>query len=54
LFSWIRNTSLDVGDLVVVAGLIAAGYGIWMIYEPAAFVFAGIITVLVGLHMSKA
>jgi hypothetical protein len=47
------RSSLDIGDLIVVAGLSAAGYGIWLISQSAAFIFAGIVTVLIGLHMSK-
>ncbi|MDB5582151.1 MAG: hypothetical protein JWR80_7327 [Bradyrhizobium sp.] len=33
---------IDVGDVIGVIGAGVAGYGVWLIYQPAAFIFGGV------------
>lgn len=34
---------------LVIGGIACAGYGIWQVYEPAAYVFVGVAMVWMGL-----
>ena len=35
-------------DIFVVSGLTLCGYGAWMIFPPCAFVFTGIVLILLA------
>lgn len=35
--------------VLVIGGIGCAGYGIWQVYEPAAYIFVGVAMVWMGL-----
>jgi len=36
-------------NLLLLTGLALVGYGLWLIYEPAAIIYAGLVCVLLSL-----
>lgn len=37
-------------DLIVFAGVTAVTYGIWLIYRPTAFIFIGLVLILIAIR----
>lgn len=40
-------------DLLTVPGAALAIYGIWLIYEPLAFIVAGVLLLITGILMGR-
>lgn len=47
--SIVAGTRKSLNGLFVIAGLAGIGYGLWQVYEPAAFVVLGGIILWMGL-----
>ena len=47
-----RAPIIDAGDVIAVVGAGVAGYGVWLIYQPAAFIFGGL--ALMGVAFAAA
>jgi hypothetical protein len=47
-----RTSILDIGDLLGAIGAGLAGYGIWLIFPPAAFIFGGIALMALAAAMA--
>ena len=40
---------LALGAVIEVAGLALIGCGLWLLYEPVAIIWAGLVTAIVGI-----
>jgi glucose dehydrogenase len=40
-------------DVVGLSGLAAIGYGTWLIYVPAAFIFAGLAMLVISILLAR-
>lgn len=40
-------------DFLFIAGVAAVSYGLWQHHQPAAFIFAGIVAMTVGVLRAK-
>lgn len=40
-------------DLITVAGFVAVGYGLWLVYEPLAWLWLGVVLLVVSLTLSR-
>jgi hypothetical protein len=47
-----RQGLFDAGDVIGTIGAGLAGYGIWLIYPPAAFIFGGIALMALAAAMA--
>jgi len=41
-------------DVVVLAGFAVVVFGVWQVYEPAAFVLAGVFLCVIGYGLARA
>ena len=39
-------------DALIVAGAVGVSYGVWLVYDPAGFIVAGLLTVYAGLRLA--
>jgi len=49
----ILGAAVDMDDVLVLVGLGLLGYGIWMIYPPAALIAIGLVSCSLGVMGSR-
>lgn len=49
----IPRPNFDIAGLLEVAGILTACYGIWLVYEPAAFIVGGSVAAFIAQGMSN-
>ena len=49
-----KKSSLDLSDVLAVAGIVAVAVGLWWIYRPAALIAVGAYLLLTSIAASRA
>jgi hypothetical protein len=45
----IKKGFIELADVLIIAGTLLSGVGIWQIYRPAAYIFVGLCSLVAGI-----